>query len=1141
MKRFRLIIGALAVVAGASGILAIAAQPGSRAANAGLVLLVVATSGLTGTVVMRAARRLYGVISRVERQVAANHKRASVWDARLHRRLDATDLAGEYSPHGSPATTGVASVVTDGRTSARWKNHPQARLLLDAGIFDADYYAAITNGYFARAYDAASHYLSLNAEKGIAPTPFIAMDRLPQQVRATVGRGDVKPLLAYLRSAEVFGSELSDVFVPDASGISPRAAHLHIGGVVGAFLERLDERTPLPVPPDSIRAGGTAAQLRHEIIVHARGVHEANRLAGSREQSTWDAEHERRWLAELAEHTGELPLVSVVMPVKNRAHVIGEAIASVQAQTHESWELVVVDDGSDDGTRELVQDLGSDDPRISVVRNVGAGVSAARNTGLDQARGSYVAFLDSDNTWVPHFLETMLGAMERDGLGAAYAAVAIDPGTGKGLRYRAYSGGRDHLRVLNHIDLNVLVVRDDVRREAGRFDESLRRWVDHDFALKVSGVAEPELLPFIGCEYDHSDQASDRITVKESEHWQWAVLGRHWVDWDDAAATVPGRLSVVIPTYNDSTMTIACVESVLTDADASGIDVEVIVVDNGSRIEVGQTILSRLGVSDRLRYHRLPRNLNFAIGCNVGAARASGEHVLFLNNDTLVRRGALGALVETMGDPDVVGAQPLLVYGDETIQTAGTVFSARDSLPGHLLTGHPPADADGLAGVAFDAATAAALVMRAHDLRSLRGFDAIFVNGMEDADLCLRARDEVGGHFAVVPSAVVTHLESKTPGRGRNVIENRRLFLERWRGRLPGPQDHIYRAAGFTIAAVGTDGRDVPGPKPVVVRDGADRRTRWGINIASIPGPRGDQWGDTHFAASLKASLERAGQSVVVHRHGAHSTPAAAFDDVNLVIRGLDRVSPMPGKVNILWVISHPDAVSVDEIRSFDLVFAASLSWSRKMTELSGREVVPLFQATDPARFNTDVAPIPFDGALFVGGTHPGRERPVVSGALEAGVDLGVYGPGWDRLLPPEVLLGSYVDNASLAGHYRGARRVLADHWDLMASEGFVQNRLFDAVASGCRVVSDDVVGLDEIFGGAVQVYTSPDDLSRLCDRESTAPFPDDAEMDKIAALVREQHSFDRRAEELVRACRSVSSPSHEAVAEQTRRVALVP
>ncbi len=1111
-----------AVLAGAAtvlfGALLVFASPGTRLQSLAAALLALGGISTIGFLVRASMQGMYRVLIRLERLSVANHKRASIWNSRLDARLDLAGVA-------RPAVEDMPEpVVAEQNNRSSWKNHPQASLLLESRIFDADHYAAVTNSRFDREADAASHFLSLGATKEISPTPLLDLSFLPKVAKKAILGGDARPMLDYLRTDIALERPLSVLFDPVKSGVHKQAAMLHPGGVLGAFLD-MDREDPTwkVESPEAARYSGRVMSVRDTLVEHARGVHAAKKLTGPREQSGWDDAAERVWLRQIHSLEDELPLVSVVMPVKNRARVVQEAIASIQAQTHTNWELLVVDDGSSDETWEVISEIADFDERVRLIRGSGGGVSAARNSGLDQASGEYVAFLDSDNQWVEHFLRTSLLAMRRDNLLAAYAAVAVHAKTDADVRYRAFVGGREHLLMLNHIDLNVLVVRKDVLGAGIRFDESLRRWVDHDFAIKVATIFEPKLLPFIGCAYDHSEDSVDRITVRESEHWQWVVLGRHWVSWGAACETVKGRLTVVVPTYNDSAMTIAAVTSVLADADASGLDVEVVVIDNGSRLEFGQAILANLGTDVRVRYNRLPRNLNFAIGCNVGAASASGELVLFLNNDTVVRAGALRELMERMADPAVLGVQPLLVYADETIQTAGTVFPARDSLPCHLLTGHPPADALPLADQAFDAVTAAALVMRSEDIRQLGGFDPIFVNGMEDVDLCLRARQILGGHFALVPSAVVTHLESKSAGRGTNVLENRRIFLQRWRGRLPSPQEHLYRSTGFSVAAVGTDGREVPGPKPVVVRDRrGGSALRWGIKIASIPGARGDMWGDTHFGESLRAALVATGQAAVVHRHGSHTAPCTAHDDVNLVIRGLDRVRPMPGQVNILWVISHPEAVSVEEIREFDLVFAASLSWSRKMTELSGRDVLPLLQATDVARFNETAAPRLLDAVLFVGGIHVGRERPVVNDALAARVPLGVYGPGWAGRLPEGVHLGEYVENHELASYYRGAHRVLADHWEVMADEGFIQNRLFDAVAAGCYVISDEVEGIADVFRGAVQTYTTPSELGELCAPGSDQLFPPPGELARISEEIRRAHSFTRRAEQLVEATASI-------------------
>jgi glycosyltransferase involved in cell wall biosynthesis len=97
-----------------------------------------------------------------------------------------------------------------------------------------------------------------------------------------------------------------------------------------------------------------------------------------------------------------MSLVSVIVPTYNRRETIQAAIASVQRQTFQDWELIVVDDGSSDGTADLIE---GSDPRLVLIRQENQGVNAARNAAMLRARGSYIAFLDSDDEWLPHHLE----------------------------------------------------------------------------------------------------------------------------------------------------------------------------------------------------------------------------------------------------------------------------------------------------------------------------------------------------------------------------------------------------------------------------------------------------------------------------------------------------------------------------------------------------------------------------------------------------------------------------------------------------------------------------------------------------------------------------------------------------------------
>ncbi len=106
-----------------------------------------------------------------------------------------------------------------------------------------------------------------------------------------------------------------------------------------------------------------------------------------------------------------MPHFSVIMPLYNKAPYVCKAVESVMEQTYKDWELVVVDDGSTDGSGDAVKPV--NDSRIRLIRQENSGVSAARNRGVAESTAPYICFLDADDWWEPTFLEEMAGLIER--------------------------------------------------------------------------------------------------------------------------------------------------------------------------------------------------------------------------------------------------------------------------------------------------------------------------------------------------------------------------------------------------------------------------------------------------------------------------------------------------------------------------------------------------------------------------------------------------------------------------------------------------------------------------------------------------------------------------------------------------------
>ena len=510
----------------------------------------------------------------------------------------------------------------------------------------------------------------------------------------------------------------------------------------------------------------------------------------------------------------------------------------------------------------------------------------------------------------------------------------------------------------------------------------------------------------------------------------------------------------------------------------------------------------------------------------------STRHALLLDPAVRLDDDAAAELLRVAVSTGAAFVQPVIVRESGTVVDAGAVFASRGAPPLRLFEGHLPADLP--AGESLPAR----VVVSPAVLVDLAVFDG-FAPGAP-ADVAL-ARASVGSGAVVALRARAQIADA----------DSRRLAASpssrtAWSG-VPSESlveptpSAVYGYAG--LALVGLAGDPVPDlrrrivrndfddvarrARPILVREAeqgtADesRALRWSIRSGAPLGPEGRVWGDTYFAEDLAAALRERGQQVVIDTRESMVRPDSDhLDDVSIALRGLYRLPTNPAAVNILWVISHPELVTLDEIESYDLVFAAGPRWAERMDALSAVPVRPLLQATSPARFSPERSdPALASDVLFVGKTR-NVFRPVVRDAVEAGADLAVYGDGWERFIDPSHIRAEFLDNDRASAAYASARIVLNDHWHDMAAEGFLSNRLFDAVASGARVVTDPIEGL-EIFGGAARAYTSVDELRGLIG--SDAGWPDREAMVGIVESIRQQHSFGARADVLIEAARETA------------------
>lgn len=183
-------------------------------------------------------------------------------------------------------------------------------------------------------------------------------------------------------------------------------------------------------------------------------------------------------------------LVSIVIPVYNRQNTIARAIDSVLAQSYQNIEILVVDDGSSDKTREILQSY--DDKRVRIFYQEHMGASAARNKGVEEAKGEYVAFQDSDDEWMPDKLYEQVDYMRRNYLKVCFCPYELHNGNTTTIvpfeylnRYKYENGIYEILKYTNVIGTPCLIAEKKIFSEIGKFDVEMPGLEDYELVIRI--------------------------------------------------------------------------------------------------------------------------------------------------------------------------------------------------------------------------------------------------------------------------------------------------------------------------------------------------------------------------------------------------------------------------------------------------------------------------------------------------------------------------------------------------------------------------------------------------------------------------------------------------------------------------------
>ncbi|MGP8189897.1 MAG: glycosyltransferase [Methanobacterium sp.] len=292
-------------------------------------------------------------------------------------------------------------------------------------------------------------------------------------------------------------------------------------------------------------------------------------------------------------------------------------------------------------------------------------------------------------------------------------------------------------------------------------------------------------------------------------------------------------------------------------------------------------------------------------------------------------------------------------------------------------------------------------------------------------------------------------------------------------------------------------------------------KTKIAIKIPVPKWKEAHEWGDYHLAVGLKKELENNNCEILLQILPEWNSELDADCDVVIVLRGLSKYKPKKQHFNIMWNISHPDDIKIEEYNQYDHVFIASGLWAQKIKESVDPPVESLLQCTDPELFYPDESKYYQHDLLFVGNSRK-IFRKVIKDLLPTNEDLAVYGNDWGRFINRKYIKGKYIPYTELRKAYSSCKILLNDHWDDMREKGFISNRIFDAFAAGAFIISDNIQGAEDLFGEDLVKYNNPEDLNHLIDNYLNNEEKRIKKSKNACNIVLKQHTYQERVKRIL-------------------------